>query len=201
MKVKEYEYLIDALKSLPTVSTKSANRIANHLINSDKEYFNELVNRMIEAKTRIRFCQYCNNMVVNSFSCDICKNTERHNRKLCIVSSIDDLYKIESSESFYGTYFILKSELDYKKKESVKNMNLEQLEQTINNFNINEILIATNMTTNGELTAKYIKNYLNQKSFNIEFFRLALGIPLNASIDYIDWESLKFSIKNKTKME
>ena len=65
-------------------------------------------------------------------------------------------------------------------------MNLEQLEQTINNFNINEILIATNMTTNGELTAKYIKNYLTQKNFNIEFFRLALGIPLNASIDYID---------------
>ena len=57
------------------------------------------------------------------------------------------------------------------------------------------------MTTNGELTAKYIKNYLTQKNFNIEFFRLALGIPLNASIDYIDWESLKFSIKNKTKME
>ena len=70
----------------------------------------------------------------------------------------------------------------------------------INKFHIKEILICTNMTINGELTSSYIKNFIKEKKYNIELFRLAMGIPMNASIEYIDWESLKHSIENKKKI-
>lgn len=201
MKIKEFEYLIDALKSLPSISTKSANKIANYLINADKKYFNDFIDRLIEAKTKIQFCQHCNNMVVDSYSCDICKNKARHDGTLCILTTREDLEKVEESNSFSGLYYVLNQEIDYKNKNSINNINIDKIENMINNFNIKEILFATNMTPNGELTAKYIKQVLLSKNLNLDFYRLALGIPLNASIDYIDWESLKFSIKNKTKME
>ncbi len=200
MKPKEFEYLVDALKSLPSISLKSANKIAYYLLKSDEKYYNDFISRIIDAKTNIKQCMFCNNLVSNSYSCDICRNIERRNRHMCIVTTVDDLYKIESSESFYGIYYVLENELDYKNKESLNNINFEKLMNTINKFNINEILLATNLTPNGELTASYIRKYLVEQNLNIEFYRLATGIPLNSSIDYIDWESLKFSIKNKTKI-
>lgn len=200
MKPREFEFLVDALKSLPSISTKNADRIAHFILNSDNKFYNDFIERIINARNKIKFCIYCNNLTSDSFTCEICKNDERHNRKLCIVTSVDDLYKIESSNSFFGTYFVLKRELDYKNKKSIDELDLELLEKTINTFNINEILIATNMTTNGELTCSYIKKYLDEKKYNLEFYRLAMGIPFNSSIDYIDWESLKYSIKNKIKI-
>lgn len=200
MKPREFEFLVDALKSLPSISSKSADRIAHFILDSDNDFYNEFIKRIIDARNNIKFCMYCNNLTSNSFTCEICKNNDRHNNQLCIVTSVDDLYKIESSNSFFGTYFVLKKELDYKNKKSVSNIDLDLLEKTINYFKIREILIATNMTTNGELTSTYIKNYLIEKKYNIDFYRLAMGIPFNSSIDYIDWESLKYSIKNKTKI-
>lgn len=200
MKPREFEFLVDALKSLPSISTKNADRIAHFILNSDSDFYNKFIDRIIDARNKIKFCSHCNNLTSNSFTCEICKNVERHNKKLCIVVSVDDLYKIESSNSFFGTYFVLKKELDYKNKKSVNEIDMSLLEKTINFFNVNEILIATNMTTNGELTSSYIKKYLIDKKYNLEFYRLAMGIPFNSSIDYIDWESLKYSIKNKIKI-
>lgn len=200
MKPREFEFLVDALKSLPSISTKNADKIAHFILNSDQEFYNQFIERIVNAKNKIKFCMYCNNLTSNSFTCEICKNTERHNKSLCIVTSVDDLYKIESSNSFFGTYFVLKNELDYKNKKSVELLDLSLLEKTINEFKIKEILIATNMTTNGELTSSYIRKYLFEKKYDLEFYRLAMGIPFNSSIDYIDWESLKYSIKNKIKI-
>lgn len=200
MKPREFEFLVDALKALPSISSKSADRIAHFLLNSDDDFYNKFIERIITAKNKIKFCIHCNNLTSESFTCEICKNIDRHNRKICIVTSVDDLYKIESSNSFFGTYFVLKNELDYKNKKSIDFLDMSLLEKTINMFKVNEVLIATNMTTNGELTSSYIKNYLQDKKYNLDFYRLAMGIPFNSSIDYIDWESLKYSIKNKVKI-
>lgn len=200
MKPKEFEYLVDALKALPSISTKNADKIAHYILNMDEQFYQTFINRILDAKANIKLCMYCNNLTSNSYICEICKNTDRRNKQLCIVTNVDDIYKIEKSESFFGTYFVIQNELDYKNKDSVKKIDVTKLEETINKFNINEILLATNMTPNGELTATYIKNYLLSKKLNIEFYRLAMGIPMNASLDYIDWESLKYSIKNKTKV-
>lgn len=200
MKPKDFELLIDALKSLPSISTKSAEKIASYILHCPQDIYDGFVDRLIKARENIRFCKFCNNYTSDSYECDICSNFERRNKSLCVVSSIDDLYKIENSNSFFGTYFVLNGEINYKKKESIEMINVEQLLNLINEFNIKEILLATNMTQNGEITAYYIKNYLKNKKDNLEFYRLASGLPFNSSIDYIDWESLKFSIKNKIKI-
>lgn len=200
MKPKEFEFLVEALKTLPSVSTKTANKIAYFLLEKDEQYFNEFINRLMSLKTNIKFCTFCNNLTNDSLFCEICKQESRDTKKMCIVSTLEDLEKIEQSQSFSGLYYVLKTEINSKDLTTKKNIDLNKLDNMINHFHINEVLLATNMTINGEITANYIKEHLISKQYNMDIYRLALGIPLNASIDYIDWESLKYSIQNKKKV-
>lgn len=186
MKPKDFEFLVDALKSLPTISQKNANKIAYFLLSVDNKFFNDFIERILNFKKNIRYCELCNNLVTNNLICDICKSESREQKKLCIVSFHEDFEKIENSNSFHGKYFILNCEINQKDLTTSKNIDLEKLEKIINYFEIDEILIATNMTANGEITGNYIKKFILDKKFNIEIFRLALGIPINSSIDYID---------------
>lgn len=200
MKPKDFEYFVEALKSLPSISTKSANKIAYFFLQKDEKFFNDFISRIISLKENVKFCIHCNNLTIDSLMCDICKQQNRDQNKVCIVSSCEDLEKIESSNSFFGLYYILNAEINHKDLSTSKNIDLNKLEKMINHFHVNEILIATNMTMNGELTSNFIQKSLKSKNYNIDFYRLALGIPMNASIDYIDWESLKYSIENKKKI-
>lgn len=201
MRTKEFEFLVDILKALPSISTKIAERIAYFLINSDEIFFNSFIERLIDSKMKIKLCKYCRNFTSNEFNCTICSNNERKNYKLCIVSSIEDLYKIENLNIFFGTYYVLHGEINYKKKETIEDIKFGEISHLIDEFNIKEILMATNMTINGDITATYLKKLIDDKFLNkIIIYRLAMGLPINSSIDYADWESLKFSIKNKIKM-
>lgn len=201
MRTKEFELLVDVLKTLPSISTKIAERIAYFLINSDEVFFNRFIEILIDSKMKIKLCKYCKNFTSDELVCNICSNNERKNNKLCIVSSIEDLYKIENINIFFGTYYVLHGEINYKKKETIQDIKCDEIYYLINEFNINEILMATNMTINGDITATYLKKLIGEKFLNkITIYRLAMGLPINSSIDYADWESLKFSIKNKVKM-
>lgn len=201
MKPKEFEYFVEALKSLPTISNKNANKIAYFFLESDEIFYSQFLDRLTSLKSNIKFCLNCNNLTSNSLYCDICNIESRDKSKLCIVSYLEDLEKIEQSNSFSGLYFVLNGEVKHKDLKSAKKIDLEKLENMINKFHIREILICTNMTIDGELTSSYIKNFIKEKKYNIDLYRLALGIPMNASIEYIDWESLKYSIENKRKID
>ncbi|MEF9984911.1 MAG: toprim domain-containing protein [Malacoplasma sp.] len=200
MKIKEFEYLVDVLKSLPSISTKIAERIAYFLINSDDEFYNKFIERIVDSRMKIKLCKYCKNFTSDNFICDICSNVERRNHNLCIVSSVEDLYKIENLNIFFGTYYVLHGEINYKKNETINYINFDNIFSLIEEFGIKEILMATNMTMNGDITATYIKKMICEKINGISIYRLAIGLPMNSSIEYVDWESLTFSIKNKIKM-
>ncbi|MDE5552948.1 MAG: recombination protein RecR [Malacoplasma sp.] len=201
MKPNQFEILVDAFMSLPGISKKSAERISYFILQKDQEFFTKFIDRIIESRLKIKFCATCNNLTDDSFRCEICLNQDRHDKSLCVVTTVEDLYKVEQSESFYGLYYVLQSEINYKKPETASLIDIDKFENMVNNFQINKIIFATNMTINGELTANYLKNYLKEKKYNIEFYRPAIGMPANASIDYMDWESLRYSIKNKTKLD
>lgn len=186
MKPNEFEFLIDAFSSLPGISKKTAEKISYFILQKDQDYFNKFINRLIESRMKIKFCANCNNLTNDAFKCEICLNTERHDKSLCVVTTVEDLYKIEQSDSFYGLYYVLQNEVNYKKPETANLIDMNKFEKMINDFQINKIIFATNMTINGELTANYLKNYLKDKKYNIEYYRPAIGMPANASIDYMD---------------
>ncbi len=193
----EFDYLIDALKSLPGVGKKQAERIAHFLIKKDDQYIREFVDRITHAKQKIKICSICNNYCMGEI-CDICSNPDRDETKLCIVSSQEDLQKVESTNSYSGRYYILNGELDVKNKTVLNQLVVQKMMEILKKDKVKEVIIATNWTVNGEATAAFIKKIINTVC-DADVYRIALGLPINSALDYADNLTLKYAIKNKTK--
>jgi recombination protein RecR len=142
MKPVSFEYLMDALKSLPGVGKKQAERIAYFLIGQDQKYIDDFIERIQNGKT-IHFCKQCNNFAESDL-CDICLNKSRDQTKLCVVSSIEDLNKIEDTNSYTGLYFVLNGEIDVKAKTNIPHKTIQKLMDMINDHHFEEVTLATN---------------------------------------------------------
>lgn len=199
MKPKEFEYLIDAINSLPSIGAKAAEKIAYFLINQDENYLREFINRIKQAKLNIKYCEQCNNFSYEQF-CPICLNKERNNKKLLIVNNINELNKIEATGVFDGIYFVLNDEINVKTKKTIDEKIIKKLILLCKKKLFNEIIIATNFTINGEATNIFIKKLLIQILPNTIFYKLAIGLPINSALDYADEITLKTAIKNKIKI-
>ena len=199
MKPKEFEYLIDAINSLPSIGIKSAEKIAYFLINQDEKYLCEFIHRIKQAKLKIKYCEQCNNFSYEKL-CSICLNKERDNKKLLIVNNINELNKIEATGVFNGIYFVLNDEIDVKTKKNINEKTIKKLIILCKKKLFNEVIIATNFTINGEATNIFIKKLLLQILPNTFFYKLAVGLPINSALDYADTTTLKVAIKNKIKV-
>jgi recombination protein RecR len=143
MKPISFEYLIDDLKSLPGIGNKQAERIAHFLIQKDTKYINQLIKSINDAHTNIKFCKQCNNFSTNEL-CDICSNPSRRQQQLCVVSSIEDLIKIENTNTYNGLYYVLNSEVDVKTKTNIDSVIIKKFMDLLNNHTFDEIILATN---------------------------------------------------------
>ncbi|MDR2829337.1 MAG: toprim domain-containing protein [Mycoplasmataceae bacterium] len=194
-----FEYLIDALKSLPGVGTKQAKNIASFLILKDERYISEFIDRIKKAKEAIHFCTQCNNMTSNIGLCDICKDFKRDVTKLCIVNTSEDLIKIDATKDYNGLFFVLNSEIDTKKNKDIPSSISEKLIKMLKLYKFNEITIATNWTSNGEVTAVFLKKVINNSIGQVKIYRLAVGLPINSALEYADSTTIKHALKNKTE--
>ncbi len=193
-KIPEFEHLVDAFKSLPGVGTKNAKKWAHYLLEQDKFYVDKFVNKITEAYSKIKRCAKCSNLSRNEL-CSICENINRDTQKLCVVSNIEDLERIESSKSFFGLYHI--TQMDYDNK--IEHKNLLKILDRVKNDNIKEVIVATSFSNQGEAVAAYICNLL-QDLKDVSIYRIGFGIPLNGAIDYTDDETLNQSFSNKRKI-
>ena len=192
---KDYIFLVDALKSLPTIGTRSASKIANFIIEQDNEYKNLFIKRISDAINNIKTCLLCNNVCIEQY-CEYCSNKDLE-KSLCIVLSIEEQQRIEESKNYFGYYHIVNSGSDIRKI-SLDLININQIINQINTLKISEVIIATNFSVIGELVCEYIKNKLS--NLNIDIYRLGYGLPLNANINYIDDDTIRESIMNKKKI-
>ncbi len=192
---KDYIFLVDALKSLPTIGSKSANKIANFIIEQDDEYKNSFIKRISDAINNIKTCLLCNNVCIEQY-CEYCSNKNLE-KSLCIVLSIEDQQRIEESKNYFGYYHIINCGNDIKKI-TLEKININQIINQINTLKISEVIIATSFSAIGELVCEFIKNKL--LDININIYRLGYGLPLNANIDYIDNDTIRESIINKKKI-
>jgi recombination protein RecR len=143
MKPITFEYLVDALKSLPGVGKKHAERIAYFLILKDTKYIQEFIERVRGSHEKIHFCKQCNNFSDGEL-CDICSNPSRDQEKLCVVSSIEDLQKIEDTGAYSGLYYVLHGEIDVKAKQSLDSSTTRKFMELLKTHNFKEITLATN---------------------------------------------------------
>lgn len=189
--------LIEALKRLPGVGPKSAQRLAFHILEVPEREVEDLTSAILFAKKNIKHCSNCFN-ITDRDPCEICSDTSREHSLICVVEEPKDLIAIERSRSFKGVYHVLGgaiSPLDGLGPDSLRIMELIQRVKTIN---ILEIVLAMNPTTEGEVTATYLTGLL--KPLGARVTRIAYGLPIGGDLDYVDEATLSKSFEGRREV-
>lgn len=189
--------LIDNFRKFPSVGPKQAERFAMHILKASEYEIDELINSILEVKKNVKRCIKCNNYSVNDL-CDICSDNSRI-KKLCIVETPFDLISIEKTKAYAGRYFVLGSNFVPLDNSSDFNNKIEKIKTIIKEDLIDEVIIALDATTEGQITSIYLKKMLLETKVNIT--RIAYGIPLGADIDYMDGFTLSHALKKRVPAE
>lgn len=177
------EQLIDGLRVLPGVGAKSAQRMAYHLLERDREGAARLAERLVAAVERIRHCVQCRDFSETEV-CAICASASRDRSVLCIVETPADRLAIEQATGYRGLYFVLQGRLSPLDGIGPKELGLDLLAHRLAEGRVRELIIATNPTVEGEATAHYLAQLARQ--FEVRPTRLAHGLPLGGELEYVD---------------
>ena len=192
-----FENLINGLKKLPGVGSKSAERMAYQILNMDDEDISKLATSLLDSKEKLTRCKKCGCMSEGD-ECEICKDDTRDTKTLCVVQSTKDVYALEKVKNYNGVYHVLNGVISPSLGVTPNDLNLNKLVDRIVNDEIREVILATNPNIEGETTALYIAKLLENK--NVEVTRLAYGLPVGASLDYADEYTLIKSLQGRRKL-
>ena len=190
--------LIEALRCLPGVGPKSASRMAFHLLEHGRHQGEVLSNTLAKAMKNVGHCKRCRIFTEDDI-CHLCSNNKRHQQLLCIVETPSDVAAIEQTSPYQGLYHVLMGRLSPIDGIGPKELGLDHLRNRFKNETIEEIVLATNATVEGEATAHYIANMA--KPFGIKTTRLAYGIPMGGELDLIDSNTLAHAFSARTLYE
>lgn len=190
--------LIQAFTCLPGVGNKSAQRMAFHLLERNREGAISLSNVLHNAMEHIHHCQQCRTFTEDDL-CEICRHPARaESGLLCIVESPQDVLAVEQTLSYNGQYFVLMGHLSPIDGIGPEEIGLDQLESRFKNGNINEVILATNPTVEGEATAHYLAQLCNE--YSIDASRIAHGVPVGGELEYIDGNTLTHAFSGRRKL-
>lgn len=193
----KFDDLVNALKLLPSVGPKSAQRMALHLMMKNREGAMQLSHALHEASIYIKTCQVCHSLTEHEI-CEICLDSARQNHLLCVVESPADVMAIEHSGSFYGKYHVLGGHLSPLDGIGPDEIGIPHLVQRLEQEDIGEIILATNSTIEGEATAHYIVEAC--KHLDVQVSRIAQGIPQGGELEYVGSHTLSKALHNRSKM-
>ncbi|TVZ39681.1 DNA replication and repair protein RecR [Alteromonadaceae bacterium 2753L.S.0a.02] len=191
------DQLITALRVLPGVGPKSAQRMALQLLEHNREGALNLSNALAQAVEAVQRCEQCRTLTEQT-RCNICANSKRDHTQLCIVESPSDVIAIEQSATFSGVYFVLLGKLSPIDGIGPKEIGIDVLEQRFQHEEISEVIIATNPTVEGEATSHYIAE--RAKKFKIKVSRIAHGVPIGGELEYIDGGTLAHAISSRREI-
>jgi len=188
------DVLIKNLSSLPGIGKKSAARIAYYLLKADKNYIHAFTNSISNAVEKIKNCKICGNYTEDEI-CEICSNTMRDKNIICVVEMPQDIAVIEATGIFNGQYHVLMGHISPIEGIGPDQINIKQLLQRLDKEGVNEIILATNPSVEGDTTALYIQKLLLGK--NIKITKLASGLPVGGDLEYTDKLTLMRSIQGR----
>jgi recombination protein RecR len=191
------EKLIRELTRLPGIGQKSAARIALYILNSRDDLAEGLAESLAEVKEKIKFCPICFNFTDNQ-PCSICVDDNRVSNVICVVEGPGDQLAIEESGIFKGRYHVLHGVLSPLDGVGPENLKIGELMLRLEKEQIDEIVLATNPSTQGEATASYLVDLLSQK--DVKVTRIALGVPVGGDLKYMDYMTLKHSFESRTRV-
>lgn len=177
------EELVEALRGLPGVGPKSAQRMAYHLLQRDKPGAQRLARALDDALARIRHCERCNNFSEEAV-CALCRSARRDPAQLCIVETPADLAMMEQAQAYNGLYFVLLGRLSPLDGIGPKEIHLDRLLKRATDGVVREVILATNFTVEGEATAHYVAEMLTARGLKVT--RIARGLPVGGEIEHVD---------------
>jgi len=191
--------LIDELKRLPSIGHKSAQRLAFHIMRTPDNELERLIAAIHEVKERIVLCSVCNNLT-DVEPCRICASTSRDHSVICVVEEPYSLVAVEKTRSFKGVYHVLHGSLSPIRHIGPNELHLANLLPRLKPENndgveVNEVILATNPTTEGEATANYIGRLL--KPLGLRVTRIAMGMPVGSDLEYVDEVTMDKALTNR----
>ena len=192
----EIDNLIKLISKLPGLGPKSAKRIILKMINNRKEILRPLANNLSDVFKNIERCKICGTLKSNNNLCNNCEDKNKKFSKICVVENISDQWAIESSSIYQGYYHILGGTIsDSTNGNNRENLLINSLIERIKNDNIDEVILATSATVEGQTTAFYIQDSL--KNINVKISKLAQGLPVGGEIETSDDGTLISAFKNR----
>lgn len=192
------EALKEALKALPGVGPKNAQRMAFHLMERNRDGAKEIADALNNALAKVTSCQRCNTFCESEI-CDICSSTKRDQQLLCVVETPADLQAIEQVGAYQGLYFVLMGKLSPLEGIGPEKLAFKRLNALVAENPIREVVIATNITAEGETTADYTQQML--APYDIKVTRLARGVPVGGELEYMDQRTLAAAFKDRRKAD
>ena len=193
--ISEIDNLIKLISKLPGLGPKSAKRIILKMINNRKELMKPLAETLKEVYKNVIRCKICGTLKSSSSPCDNCENSSKKYNKICVVENIADQWAIESSSIFQGYFHILGGTLSTSNIRGKEDLLIDSLIERVKTNNIEEIILATSATVEGQTTAHYIQDSL--KKTKVKISKLAQGLPVGGEIEFLDDGTLFSAFKNR----
>ena len=195
-RTKEIEILIDLIAKLPGLGPRSARRAVLHLIRKKSTLFNPLSKQMAKVFEQARECLNCGN-IGTSEMCEICENQKRMNGQICIVEDVSDLWAMERTSVFKGRYHVLGGTLSALDGVGPNELKIPKLIKRLESEEVNEVILALNATLEGQTTAHYIAEQIENK---VSVTSLARGVPMGGELDYLDEGTISAALNARGKI-
>ena len=193
---RQISKLIQELSALPGIGTKSAQRLAFHILNMPKEQVEELSSAILEAKQNVRYCKECFTLTDEEI-CPICSDSSRNHKVIMVVENTRDLAAYEKTQKYDGVYHVLHGAISPMLGIGPGDIKLKELMQRLQK-DVDEVIIATNSSLEGETTAMYISKLI--KPTGIKVTRIASGVPVGGDLEYIDEVTLLRALEGRTEL-
>ncbi len=194
---KEISNLIAELSDLPSIGSKSAQRLAFHILGMDEDKVNDLANAIVQARKNVRYCKECFTLTDDEL-CPICSNPKRNKNIIMVVEDTRDLAAYEKTGKFDGVYHVLHGAISPMAGIGPGDIKLKELMVRLQQNDVEEVIVATNSSLEGETTAAYISKLI--KPTGIKVSRIASGVPVGGNLEYIDEVTLLRALDGRTAL-
>lgn len=189
--------LIQECKRLPGIGQKSAQRIVFHLLRAPREDAANLAQAILDVKDKLGICEQCNNISDGDF-CSYCRDPHREHSQICVVEEAHNILPIETTRSFRGLYHVLQGAISPLRGIGPEQLRIKGLVDRLHANDVEEIILATNPTVEGEATAVYLSRLL--KPLGPRVTRIAMGIPVGSDLEFADEVTMSRSLENRREM-
>ena len=195
---KSLEELIECFKMLPGIGEKNAERLSFAVLKFPEDITDKFSDSIKNVKTKIKKCEICNNYTEESDICEICKDETRDKSTICVVENVKDLILFEKSNAYKGKYHVLEGLISPLEGVNPEDIKINQLIQRIKNENIKEVILALNLSMEGETTSLYILKLLEGTGVSVT--KIAAGIPVGADMEYLDSLTIQRALEGRNKL-